>query len=130
MFPHQTSTLYTPFTAITTPYTQGIFARIFLAVSEMPNRAHDTPKTSRIKGAADYMKYKGIPFYHSDLFRYNGVSKTRGWAIIQQDNELFDRRHHNNEILEQKEVAHLFFHPRISSALTDFFKTKDGPHAL
>jgi hypothetical protein len=90
MFPHQTSPLHTPFTATTTPYTQGLFARIFLAVSEMSNRAHDTPKKSRRKGAADYMNYKGIPFHHSNLFRYNGVSKTREWAIIQQDNELFD----------------------------------------
>jgi hypothetical protein len=68
----------------------------------MRNCAHDTPRKSRIKGAADYMKYKGILFHHIDLFRYNGVSKTRGWAIIQQDNELFDRRHHNNEVLEEK----------------------------
>jgi hypothetical protein len=49
----------------------------------MPNRAHDTPKKARIKGAADYMKFRGIPFHHTDLFRYNGVSKTRGWANLQ-----------------------------------------------
>jgi hypothetical protein len=67
----------------------------------MPNCAHDTPKKSRIKGAVDYMKYREIPFYHSDLFRFNGVSKTQGWVILQQDNEQFDRRHHNNEVIDK-----------------------------
>ncbi|KAF1838328.1 hypothetical protein BDW02DRAFT_476047, partial [Decorospora gaudefroyi] len=48
---------------------------------------YDTPKKSRIKGAADFMDYKGIPYFHTELFSYNRVSKTRGWAILQQDNE-------------------------------------------
>ncbi|EMD86931.1 hypothetical protein COCC4DRAFT_155506 [Bipolaris maydis ATCC 48331] len=33
------------------------------------------PKKARLKGAAEYLKYKKIPFYHNDLFRYFGVSK-------------------------------------------------------
>jgi hypothetical protein len=40
----------------------------------MPIRAHETPKKARMKGAADYMKFKGILFHRTDLFRYNSVS--------------------------------------------------------
>lgn len=58
---------------------------------------YDTPRKARLKGAADYLKYNGIPFHHSDLFQYFGVSKTRGWAILQQDSQLFDRRFRHNE---------------------------------
>jgi hypothetical protein len=68
----------------------------------MPICAHDTPKKAQIKSAADYMKFRGTPFHHTDLFRYNSVSKTRGWAILQQDNKLFDQRHHNNEVVNKK----------------------------
>jgi hypothetical protein len=81
-----------------------------------------TPPKSRIKGAADYMKYKGIPFHHSDLFRYNGVSKTRGWAIIQQDNELFYRRHHNKEVLEEKRGRPLVLSPKDLERLDRFLQ--------
>jgi hypothetical protein len=63
---------------------------------------HDTPRKARVKGAADYMKYRNIPFMHIDLFRFNNVSKHRGWAMLKVDNELFDRRHHNNEVVPEK----------------------------
>jgi hypothetical protein len=43
-----------------------------------------------VKGAADYMKYRNIPFTHIDLFRFNNVSKHRGWAMLKEDNKLFD----------------------------------------
>jgi hypothetical protein len=36
---------------------------------------YDTPRKARVKGAADYMKYRTIPFTHIDLFRFNNVSK-------------------------------------------------------
>ena len=61
----------------------------------------DTPRKARIKGAADYMKYKGIPFHHTDLFKYYGVSKNRGWQILKHDNEQFDRRHHHNDVVNE-----------------------------
>jgi hypothetical protein len=54
-------------------------------------------KKARIKGVRDFNDAIGIPYFHSDVFNYHGVSKEQGWAIIKQDNELFDRRHHNNE---------------------------------
>ncbi|KAF1943307.1 hypothetical protein EJ02DRAFT_343427, partial [Clathrospora elynae] len=46
-----------------------------------------TPKKARIKGAADFMDAKGIPYFHTNLFEYYNVSKEAGWAIIKQDNE-------------------------------------------
>ncbi|KAF1939052.1 hypothetical protein EJ02DRAFT_382546 [Clathrospora elynae] len=66
-------------------------------MSDLTGHAFDTPRKARIKGAADFMNHKGLPYFHTELFRFNGVSKTRGWAILSQDNELFDRQHHNNE---------------------------------
>ncbi|KAB2101156.1 hypothetical protein AG0111_0g10519 [Alternaria gaisen] len=35
----------------------------------------NVPKRSRIKGAADYMDAKGIPYSHDDLFKLHDVSK-------------------------------------------------------
>ena len=51
----------------------------------------DTPKKAGVKGAADFMDAMGIPYYHTDLFKYHNVSKEAGWPIIKQDNEFFDR---------------------------------------
>ena len=61
----------------------------------------DTPKKARIKGAADYLDHLGIKFNHNDLFRYHGISKRQGWAILSQDREQMDRRHHTNELLQE-----------------------------
>lgn len=62
----------------------------------------DTPKKARLKGAADYLDYLGVPYLHSDLFKYHGVSKHQGWEILKTDNELFDRTHHNNPVVPEK----------------------------
>jgi hypothetical protein len=43
-----------------------------------------------VKGAADYIKYWNIPFTHYDFFRFNNVLKHQGWAMLKEDNELFD----------------------------------------
>jgi hypothetical protein len=58
----------------------------------------DTPKKACIKGAADYMDAKGIPYFHTNLFAYHNISKEAEWAIIKQDNKLFDRTLKNNEV--------------------------------
>jgi hypothetical protein len=50
----------------------------------------DTPKKARMKGAADYFDHLGIKFHHNDLFRYHGISKEQGWAILKQDREQYD----------------------------------------
>ena len=50
-----------------------------------------TPQKARLKGAADYMDYKGVSYSHNDLFQYSGVSKEQGWAILKEDIERFDR---------------------------------------
>jgi hypothetical protein len=78
----------------------------------MLNSVYDTPKKARIKGAADYMKYKKIPFSHIDLFRFYGVGKTQGWSILQQDSEQFDRRHHSNEVVQEKRGRPLALSPK------------------
>ncbi|KAF1942853.1 hypothetical protein EJ02DRAFT_308860, partial [Clathrospora elynae] len=46
---------------------------------------HDTPKKARVKGAAACMDYKRIPYLHTDLFTFNHISKTRGWAILKEE---------------------------------------------
>ncbi|KAF2818032.1 hypothetical protein CC86DRAFT_337635, partial [Ophiobolus disseminans] len=71
-----------------------------------------TPKKARIRGAADFNNAMGIPYFHTDLFRFYGVSKHQGWAILKEgDKEIvpegeaemsFDRRHHNNPSIEEK----------------------------
>jgi hypothetical protein len=68
---------------------------------KLTNAHCDTPVKSRVKGAADFLDWKGIPYHHTDLFAYNGVSKTRGWAILKENNQMYDRRHHNNELLPE-----------------------------
>ena len=60
------------------------------------NKPHETPRKARVKGAIDYMEARGILHFKVDVFRFNGVSKTRGWEMLKNDNELDDRQHHNS----------------------------------
>jgi hypothetical protein len=62
----------------------------------------DTPRKSRIKGICEWNDYHSILYFHMDVFRYHNVSKEQGWAISKQDNQAFDRRHHNNEAIRQE----------------------------
>jgi hypothetical protein len=61
----------------------------------------DTPKKARMKGAADYLDHLGIKFNHNDLFRYHGVSKEQGWAILKQDREQYDRTFAHNPLVTE-----------------------------
>ncbi|KAH7347983.1 hypothetical protein BKA66DRAFT_477760 [Pyrenochaeta sp. MPI-SDFR-AT-0127] len=71
-----------------------------------------TPKKARIRGAADFNDAMGISYYHSDLFRFYGVSHHQGWAILKEGIEeevpddlpqfSFDRTHHNNHAVEER----------------------------
>ncbi|KAF2818315.1 hypothetical protein CC86DRAFT_472932 [Ophiobolus disseminans] len=71
-----------------------------------------TPKKARIRGAADFNDAMGIPFIHADLFRFYGVSKQQGWAILKEGMEgvveddmpsfAFDRTHHNNPAVKEQ----------------------------
>ena len=54
------------------------FARIFLAMPKLLNAPHNAPIKSRVRGAANFLDWKGILYHYTDLFAYNGVSKTRG----------------------------------------------------
>jgi hypothetical protein len=38
----------------------------------------DTHKKACIKGAADYMDAKDIPYFHTNLFAYHNISKEAG----------------------------------------------------
>ncbi|EDU42948.1 HMG box protein [Pyrenophora tritici-repentis] len=62
----------------------------------------DTPKKARIKGAAEFMDAKGIPYLHTDLFAFNHVSKQQGWAILKEKGVEHDRTHHNDPTTEEK----------------------------
>jgi hypothetical protein len=98
-------------------------------MSQSTIQHHDTLRKARVKGAADYMKYRYIPFTHIDLFRFNNVSKHRGWAMLKEDNELFDRRHHNNEVVPEKRgrPPTVFFRRKTWKDATAFFRISDGP---
>jgi hypothetical protein len=62
----------------------------------------DTPRKSHIKGICEWNDYHGIPYFHTDDFRYHKVSKEVGWTILREDNQEFDRQHHNNEVSEER----------------------------
>jgi len=55
---------------------------------------HTTPKKARILGTVAYLQDHQIPFFKTDIFRYNQVSHARGSAILHQNHE---RRHLENE---------------------------------
>ncbi|KAF1936321.1 hypothetical protein EJ02DRAFT_359383 [Clathrospora elynae] len=46
-----------------------------------------TPKKARIRGAADFNDAYGIPYYHTNLFKFYGVFKQQGWAILKEGME-------------------------------------------
>ncbi|KAF2629187.1 hypothetical protein BU25DRAFT_465246 [Macroventuria anomochaeta] len=61
-----------------------------------------TPQKAWIKGAADYMDHLGIKYSHNDLFKYHGMNKQQGWAILKEDLELANRTHHNSEFTKEQ----------------------------
>ncbi|KAF1960716.1 hypothetical protein CC80DRAFT_523056 [Byssothecium circinans] len=63
---------------------------------------YDTPRKARIKGAIDFCDWRRLPYYKTDVFRFNGVSRQRGYEIISQDNPEADRTHHNSKISPEK----------------------------
>ncbi|KAH8702875.1 hypothetical protein GQ44DRAFT_717238, partial [Phaeosphaeriaceae sp. PMI808] len=46
------------------------------------------------------MEARGIPHSKADVFRFNGVSKRQGWAMISEGS--VDRRHHNSDGIEKR----------------------------
>ena len=62
----------------------------------------DTPKKARIKGAAEFMDAKGIPYLHTELFNFYNVSKQQGWAILKEHATEHDRTHHNDPTTEER----------------------------
>jgi hypothetical protein len=72
----------------------------------------DTPKKARIRGAADFNDAMGIPYFHTNLFNFYGVSKQQGWAILKDGLQetvpegllefSFNRSHHNNPAVPEK----------------------------
>jgi len=64
-------------------------------MADWDNRSHhDTPKRAKIRGAIEYMEARKIPHSKADVFRYYGVSKRQGWAMVSEGS--VDRRHHNS----------------------------------
>jgi hypothetical protein len=66
---------------ILTDVLHASFSPCLEAVS--PTSIHQ--KKARIKGAAEYMDAKNIPYSHNDLFRFHDVSKKQDWAIIKEE---------------------------------------------
>jgi hypothetical protein len=72
----------------------------------------DTPKKARIWGAADFNDAMGIPYFHTNLFNFYGVSKQQRWAILKDGLQetvpkglpefSFDQSHHNNPAVPEK----------------------------
>jgi len=102
----------TPYKSATTQSILDSFARIFFCMSKNGISNISTPKKARIRGAADFNDAMGIPYYHTDLFKFYGVSKHQGWAILKEGIEeevsedlpgmSFDRTHHNNPAIEER----------------------------
>ena len=65
-------------------------------------REIETPKKAKIKGAAEFMDAKGITYLHSDLFRFYGVNKQQGWAILSDKSDESSRRHYNRQTSPEK----------------------------
>ncbi|KAF1943489.1 hypothetical protein EJ02DRAFT_331281, partial [Clathrospora elynae] len=40
------------------------------------------PKRACIWGAADFCNVMGLPYYHTNLFNFYGISKHQGWAVL------------------------------------------------
>ncbi|KAF2675596.1 hypothetical protein K458DRAFT_425360 [Lentithecium fluviatile CBS 122367] len=63
------------------PVTRAQLAR--LSKNSHPGYTHhSTPQKSRILGAVAFLDTKGITGQKASVFRANGVSKARGWAIL------------------------------------------------
>ncbi|KAF1947856.1 hypothetical protein EJ02DRAFT_7111 [Clathrospora elynae] len=45
----------------------------------------DTPKKARILSVADFNDAHGVPYFHTNLFKFYGISKQQGWAILKED---------------------------------------------
>jgi hypothetical protein len=62
---------------------------------------HKTLKKARVRGAYDFALQQerryGIPFYKSDIFRANVVSRYRGYKILDD----YHRTFHNNPIIDE-----------------------------
>tara|TARA_R110002003_G_scaffold1680_4_gene23441 strand:- start:688 stop:915 length:228 start_codon:yes stop_codon:yes gene_type:complete len=53
-------------------------------------------------GICDWNDDMGIPYFHTNVFKYHGVSKEAGWAIIKEDRKKIDRAHHNNLLAPER----------------------------
>jgi hypothetical protein len=98
----------------TQPYNQyQLFLRTsFSACLRVESPTLIYPKKARIWGAADFNDAMGIPYFHTDLFNFYGVSKQQEWAILKDGLQetvpegltefSFDRSHHNNPAVLEK----------------------------
>ncbi|CAG9950916.1 unnamed protein product [Clonostachys rosea f. rosea IK726] len=60
------------------------------------NKHHDTPKKARLKGAAEFLEAKKIPYFKTDLFNYFEVPARTGYRILSEDSSRM-RNHDNNK---------------------------------
>lgn len=65
---------------------------------------HTTPKKASIIGTVAYLKAHKLPCNRADVFRFNAVSKPRGWQILREGLEGRVRRHPDFEMRGRKKL--------------------------
>ncbi|EPE03389.1 hmg box protein [Ophiostoma piceae UAMH 11346] len=86
-----------------------------------------TPKKNRIQGICDFLDHKKIPYSHSDVFRFEGVSHTTGWKILREPRELEGRTFHSTHAETRGRKRKLT--DKDVDALADFVVKNDGHDA-
>ena len=97
---YQTTPIHTP---PPPPTTITITITTTIVVMGLGDLHHTTPVKARILGTVSYLQHYKIPFFKSDVFRHNQVSKPRGWKIL-YDGENHKRRHPKVETRGRKPI--------------------------
>jgi hypothetical protein len=73
---------------------------LFLPNENMPRKRGtqnlDSPTKARICGAAEFNEAHSIKFFKTDLFKFNGVCRSRGYEILGLEHKEDDRTLNNS----------------------------------
>ena len=61
----------------------------------MPSMHFSTSKKAKVQNICDFLDQKGVPYHHTDVFKYAGVGKTQGWKILRQPRDVEPRTFHS-----------------------------------
>ena len=60
-------------------------------------RARHTPTTrAALRGTIEFLQWKKIPFFKSDVFEFYGVTRTVGFRLLRENKEYVDERKQND----------------------------------